>query len=270
MRDHYARDGHGRPMLDLRKAAEARRPDLPDLPELTAEERAMAARTWRGRMVNEHVSAQVFASLVPQMMRAAVPAELIAQLPAYVADELRHAEQCASVVLALGHDPVAPLPEILEVPTHTDVGPLEGVLRNVISVCCMSETVAVSVIRAEQAELDGTALGEVLDTILADEITHARFGWRFLGRMVRLLDDDARARLSAYLVPALRHQIAYEVPKLPVNSGLRPEVAMAGVCDGLEARQLFYDTVEQVIVPQLEQAGLAARDAWAEARRPAA
>lgn len=273
MRAHVNQTAAGQPVLDLREAAAARRPDLSDLPALTEEERAMAARTWRARMVNEHISAQVFASLVPQLMRAAVPPRIIARLPACISDELRHAEQCAGVVLALGHVPVAPLPEIQAVPDHADVGPLEAAVRNVLSVGCLSETVAVSIIRAEQAELAGTALGRVLDSILADEIAHARFGWGFLGEVLPLLDAAARARLDAYLVVALRHQIEFEVPKLPIHAGLRPAVAKAGVCDGGFARGLFYDTVDQVIVPQLEAAGLAGRAAWAEARataRPAA
>jgi hypothetical protein len=273
MRAHVNQTRAGQSILDLRREAEARRPDLSDLPELTTEERAMAARTWRGRMVNEHVSAQVFAGLVPQLMRAAVPPSILAQVPAYISDELRHAEQCAGVVLALGHVPMAPLPEIPKVPEHDDVGPLEAVVRNVLSVGCLSETVAVSIIRAEQAELAGTTLGVILDSILADEITHARFGWGFLGRVMPLLDDAARARLDEYLVVALRHQIEFEVPKLPINAGLRRVVAQAGVCDGGLARDLFYDTIEQVIVPQLDAAGLAGTAAWTEARataRPAA
>ena len=81
-------------------------------------------------------------------------AALQAEVPAMIADEYRHARQCAGVVLALGGDPVAPLPAIQALPEHADVSPLEAVLRNVISVGCLSETVAVSVIRAEHAELE--------------------------------------------------------------------------------------------------------------------
>ena len=255
----------GLPVLDLRREAEARRPDLHDLPQLTPAERAMAQRTWRGRMVNEHCSAQVFASLVPQMMRAAMPPSLQAAVPTMIADEYRHAEQCAGVVLALGGMPVAPLPPIHPLPDHADVPPLEALLRNVISVGCMSETIAVSVIRAEQAELEGTVLGGVLNSILADEIQHARFGWQLLGLVSDRMDDACRARLSDYLVDAFVHQIQWEVPKLPVNMGLRAEVARAGVCDGQLARTLFVDTIETVIVPQLEAAGLRAGDAWRQA-----
>lgn len=262
----WSEDVGGRPILDLRAEGAEHRPDLHDLPDLTEAERAMAVRTWRGRMVNEHVSAQVFAGLVPQLMRAALPPALQAEVPAMIADEYRHARQCAGVVLALGGDPVAPLPVVQPLPSHDEVSPLEAVLRNVISVGCLSETVAVSVIRAEHAELDGSTLGGVLSTILADEVQHARFGWKLLGLVAPRLDADARARTSRYLVDALRHQIAWEVPKLPVNLGLRDELAKAGVCDGAQARELFFATIGEVVVPQLEAAGLDARRAWAAAQ----
>lgn len=261
---HESADGI--PLLDLRAEGAQHRPDLSELPALSDDERAMAIRTWRGRMVNEHVSARVFASLVPLAMKATVPGAQLAQLAGYVADELRHAEQCAGVVLALGGQPVAPMPDLPDVPVHEDVGPLEALLRNVLSVCCMSETVAVSVIRAEHVELEGTALGRVLTAILADEIQHARWGWGLLGQVKDRLDDNTRARLGRYLVDAFAHQIRWEVPKLPVNPGMRPELAQAGVCDGLDARALFTDTLERVVVPQLEAAGLPARKAWSDAR----
>lgn len=266
MKAAFAEDRRGRPVLDLRAEGRAHRPDLSDLPALTDEERAMAVRTWRGRMVNEHTSAQVFAGLVPQAMRAALPPALQAELPTMIADEYRHARQCAGVVLALGGEPVAPLPAIEPLPDHADVGPLEAFLRNALSVGCLSETVAVAVIRAEHAELEGTALAEVLASILADEVQHARFGWKVLGMLAPRLDADATARTNRYLVDALRHQIAWEVPKLPVNLGLRAEVAKAGVCDGSAARALFFDTLETVVVPQLEAAGLEAAEAWRVAR----
>jgi hypothetical protein len=249
-------------VLDLR--ASARPVVLDDLPDLSADERAMAARTWRGRMVNEHVSASVFAGLIPQMMRAAVDPAWIAQVPTMAADELRHAEQCAGVVAALGHAPIALLPPIEPMPEHSEVGPLEALLRNVISVGCMSETVAVAVIRAEHAELEGSTLGRVLAEILADEVQHARFGWSLLGALAPTLDDAARARLSGWLEVAFAHQLAWELPKLPVHLGLRAEVAAAGVCDGSLARELLFETLGGLVVPQLEAAGLAAQAAWAK------
>jgi hypothetical protein len=266
MRAHFAQIDDDRPVLDLRKEAKAHLPDLTGLPELSDDERAMAARTWRGRMVNEHVSAQVFAGLVPQAMAAALPGHLQAQLPKAIADEYRHAEQCAAVVMALGHEAVAPLPPIQPLPVHEDVGPLEGFLRNCLSVGCLSETIAVSIIRAEHAEMEGTPLGELLGSILADEVQHARLGWTVLGLLAPRLDDAARERMSEYLEDAFLHQLQYEIPKLPVNSGLRPELGLAGVCDGGAARALFFDTFAVVIVPKLEEVGFKAELAWERAQ----
>jgi hypothetical protein len=220
-------------------------------------------------MVNEHISAQVFAGLVPQAMRATLPPSLLAQLPAMISDELRHAEQCAGVVLALGHVPVAPLPELQPMPEHPEVGRLEAVLRNILSVGCLSETVAVSIIRAEQAELEEGPLGPVLGSILADEVQHARFGWSVLGQLAPLLDDEARARTDEWLVDALIHQIEHELPRLPLNGSQSNELRQVGVCEGLEARGLFADTVGSVIVPRLEEAGFAARRAWSRAQAEA-
>jgi len=262
MRTTFRQDPTGSPILDLRQAATKRAVDLPDLPELSDDARGMAIRTWRGRMVNEHISAQVWGALVGQLMRAALPPDVLSGVADAVCDELRHAELCAAVVQALGGTAVARLPPLEAVPMHPEVSPLEGALRNIISVGCMSETIAVSIIRAEQAELEGSALGTVLSSILADEVAHARLGWRVLGLCAPLLDDDTRERLSTYLIEAFAHQVAHELPKLPVLGVVAEDAAAAGVCDGGFARDVFFDTMETVIVPGLEKAHLAARPAW--------
>ena len=267
MHTHYNHDGRGEPILDLRTEAAARRVDLSGLPKLSHEERMTAIRTWRGRMLNEHLSASVWASLVPQLMRAAAPPTALSSAATAMSDELHHAELCAGVVLALGGVPSAPLPALSAVPEHEDAGPLEAVLRNVVSVGCMSETIAVSIIRAEHAELEQGPLGAVLAGILADEVSHARFGWLLLGQLLPRLDAEARARLDRYLIDAFVHQVVYEVPKLPVVPGRRAELAEAGVCDGGFARALFVDTIEGVIVPAFEKVGLKAGPAWAQARQ---
>jgi len=42
-----------------------------------------------------------------------------------------------------------------------------------------------------------------------------------------------------------------------------PDAARAyGLCDGADARALFYDTVRDVIIPRLEAHGVPAEAAW--------
>jgi hypothetical protein len=248
--------------LDLRQEAAELAYRLDDLPDLDEDELAAAQATWRGRMVNEHVSSRVFAALIPQMMRANVRPARQAEVAAMIGEELRHARSCAGVLAALGGEARATLPKLDDVPSHEDAAPVEAVLRNVMSICCLSETVAVSLISAEYFELEGSQIGDVLKHILADEVRHARFGWELLTELLPTIDEDTRARLNAYLEVALRHLHDHELAHLPACSQMSDNVARAGVCDGAEARKLFFETVENVIVPGLEERGLAGRRAW--------
>ncbi|MSQ82640.1 MAG: ferritin-like domain-containing protein [Myxococcales bacterium] len=251
-------------LIDLRAEASAGAPLLTDLPELTAQERQAAIETWRGRMVNEHISARVFGSLLGQAMQAGVCASRLEELAAFASEELRHARQCASAVCALGGEAVAPLPPLPKVPEHADAAdPMEALLRNVISVCCMSETVAVALIRAETLEIGPPTLRKVLDSILADEVGHARWGWTLL-REVAQPDPQLCQRLDRYLPVAFEHLVIHELAHLPAHDGWGQSTAQIGVCSGEAARALFFDTVGQVIAPGLDDCGLAGTVAWAQ------
>lgn len=248
--------------LDLR--AEAAAAALPlDGSMLSDVERRAAVGTWRGRMVNEHISARVFAGMIPQMMAAAVPASAIALVADMIAEELRHGVQCAAVVHALGGDAIAELPPLPAVPLHADAPPLEALLRNVLSISCLSETVAVALIGAERELAGPPAMQSTLTAILADEVGHARFGWRLLETLAPRITPELRARLGDYLVAAFRHLREHELAHLPPHPAPSVEAERYGVCDGNDARQLFFETVRSVIIPGLEAHGIPAARAWA-------
>lgn len=249
-------------LLDLRGPAKEMGLEVGSTDDLSEADRAQAIGTWIGRMVNEHISARVFSALVPQMMRAGLDPRWTEAVATMASDELRHGRQCAAVVEALGGEAVAELPPITDVPTHDDCSPLEAVLRNLISISCLSETVAVSLIRAEKEESTTPGIQEILDTILADEVQHARFGWRVLDELSPSLDPEMKARLGDYLIGAFHHLRTHELAHLPLGPSPSEEAERVGVCDGLDARRLFFDTVEEAIVPGLESHGIPARAAW--------
>ena len=130
-----------------------------------------------------------------------------------------------------------------------------------LSVCCLSETVAVALIGAERAELQAGPLRTLLTRLWADEIGHARFGWHFLAEAIPTLRADAIARTNAYLARAFAHLEAHERAHLPLVR-LETDAAAYGLCDGYESRALFYETVSSVILPQLARLGLEADRAW--------
>jgi hypothetical protein len=170
---------------------------------------------------------------------------------------------CGAVVEALGAEARAQVPDRTPFPEHADATPREAALRNLISISCLSETVAVSLIGAERIEMPEGPLRDLLTGIYADEIGHARFGWRLAGAAVPRLSAAERARLERYLAVAFAHLEAHELAHLPVDLAPPAEAVALGLCSGADARTLFYETVAEVILPHLEALDLDVRRAWA-------
>lgn len=246
--------------LDLRDAARAHQPAIPSVPAL----REAAIATWRGRMVNEHGSARVFEGLARQL-EAAGHGELAAEVETFAVEERRHGVLCGAVVEALGGEAVAEILPGETFPEHDDVTALEGALRNMLSICCLSETVAVALIGAERIEMPEGELRDLLTRIWSDEVGHSRFGWRTLEKLAPTLDAATRERLGDYLEVAFAHLVEHELGHLPLSSRPPPEGVVYGLCSGPDARVLFLDTVVQVIVPGLEAHGIPAQRAWTAA-----
>jgi len=247
------------PTLDLRDPARALSPNIVHLPHL----RDAAIGTWTGRMINEYSSARVFEGLAKQFAAAGVD-DVVEEVRGFASEERRHGVLCGAVVEALGGEARATIPEGEEYPAHEDADtPLEAALRNMLSICCLSETVAVSLIGAERIEMPDGELRELLTKIYADEVGHSRFGWRTLGRLAPTLDKAMKERLGDYLEVAFDHLVEHELGHLPESSQPPPEGAALGLCSGPDARKLFFDTVEHVIVPGLEVHGIPAKRAWA-------
>lgn len=248
--------------LDLRTLSRPLAPTITVEPGL----RGAAIATWHGRMINEYSSAPVFAGLARQLAAADAAPALVAEVLKMADEEHHHGVLCGAVVEALGGQAVGTTHPEVPLPEHADVDRFEAVTRNLLSVCCLSETVAVALIGAERLEMPEGPLRALLSTILADEVGHARLGWRWLTAIQPQLDAERRARLGAYLAVAFDHLVTHELALLVPGGPVAPEL---GLCDGGAARTLFMATVTDVIVPRLEDLGLPARAAW-DARHAAA
>jgi hypothetical protein len=132
----------------------------------------------------------------------------------------------------------------------------------VLSICCLSETIAVALIGAERFEMPDGELRCLLTTIWADEIGHARFGWRLLARVAPTLSPTTQQALGDYLEVAFAHLEAHELAHLPLASRPPSDGPIYGLCDGADARALFFATIADVVVPGLEAHGLPAARAW--------
>jgi hypothetical protein len=249
--------------LDLRavsqKLAADRALALPQHPHLLE----AAIGTWHGRMLNEYGSARVFDGLAEQMRAAELPETLASQVLEFGREERSHGAMCGAVVETLGGRAEGIIPSSYEFPWHRDaVTKRAGVLRNVLSICCLSETVAVALIGAERLEMPEGQLKDLLTTIWSDEVGHARFGWKLVGELAPSLTLDERADLNAYLRVAFGHLEEHELAHLPLASQPPKEGSELGLCSGADARTLFFRTVDEVIIAGLEKLGIEARAAW--------
>ncbi len=243
--------GRMKQTINLRALSQAVAPEIPEYPELLP----MALGTWRGRMINEYSSAIVFERLSAQINAAGLGSDLAAECATFADEERSHGVLCGAVVEALGGEAVFDARGAEEFPEHSDVSRVEALVRNLISVSCMSETVAVALIGAERLEMPDGPLRELLTKIYADEVGHARFGWRLVANLAPTLDKAATRRVDAYIAVALdaleKHELAHINPHAnPPREGVK-----LGLCNGQDARRLFFQTVDQIIVPGLKQYG---------------
>ncbi len=208
-------------------------------------------------MVNEFSSSRVFDALADQMERAEFARALVDEVRGFADEEREHGHLCGAVVESLGGEARAPFRVEGTLPEHSDAASSrEAVLRNVLSVSCLSETVAVALIGAEREEMPDGPLRELLTTIWSDEVGHARFGWRLLSEYAPLLTATEKSNLSRYLSIALGALAEYELKSLPANNFVPENGAELGLCSGKEARELFFETVKVAILPNLSALGL--------------
>lgn len=212
-------------------------------------------------MVNEYSSHEVFVALGDQAVACGFGDAVRRECLRFADEERMHGALCGAAVVAFGEEAIAPRRPGAAFPQHESAPLRARLLRNLISVCCMSETVAVALIGAEQMEMPDSPLRDLLTRIYADEVGHARFGWQVLHGVCASLDVKERAAVDRYLPVAFAHLEAHELAHLPAV-GSPPGGEAFGLCSGLDARELLYDTIEQVIVPQLAAMGFGAIVAW--------
>jgi hypothetical protein len=235
--------------IDLRVSARGQMPRLGDYPRRIC---PSAVATWQQRMINEHSSATVFEALGRQLADAGFSTELTSACATFAAEERKHGVLCGAVVEALGAAARAPAPPRPPFPRHLDAPPRAAALRNVIHICCMSETIAVALIGAERLEMPAGELRELLTQIWSDEVGHARLGWRLLEQVGGSIGGQERAAIERYLPVAFRHVEEHELAFIPELDAPAGGEAL-GLCSGRQGRFLMKETIEEVIRPGLRR-----------------
>jgi len=230
--------------------------------------RAVAAAAWRFRWQVELEAEVRFARLAGRLERLGTAPALVEVARRASADEARHAAHCARLAASLGQ-PVPASPP----PPPPDVAPSgleeeDAVTYELVAACCVTESESVAVLTALLPAARDPALRAALHELAEDEVIHARLGWAWLA-------VAAARRRTAFLgphLPAMLRGTADDGLFGPAGAASEhPALLALGVLPHSAKRALFVTSLEEVVFPGLEGAGVdtAAARSWLAERKAA-
>jgi hypothetical protein len=218
---------------------------------------------FKRRMVDEYESTTVYSSLCAQLMEANASMDTSAVVLRMAQDEFRHAEICGDVVTALGgYKGVMRETKVTPIAVHEGCSPEERALRNVI-VTSISEMYSVSWFVASLDRTTDPYLRAVTRDLLADEVVHGSFGFHYLDAWQDYL--KAEPEVCNSIARYLRYVFAVSEQ---ASVGTYSERNLGRDADALgliaygEAKDIYHQTMEQVVAPGLERFGISALKSW--------
>jgi hypothetical protein len=170
--------------------------------DLNAALRNELAEAWEHTARMEHASIAAFARFALELLSLGAPSELIQRTNAAMADETNHTRMAFALASVYRGKPVGP--GRLAIEGAMDEGDdLASFLRRVIREGCVGETVAAVEAGEGSARAKDAQVRKTLETIAADETTHAELAWRTViwaqntfGETVREVIREEMARLT--------------------------------------------------------------------------
>jgi hypothetical protein len=209
------------------------------------------AYIWTKRSLAESEATARFAAYADRMKALGAPSTFEEETRRASADEKRHLELCLGMTRRFGVDELA-LPRKDFSPLGPDSA--EQLFSDVVATCCFSETINVALLSTTLQFAKDPEIREVTRELLSDEVRHSRLGWAYLAW--------GRAQgLGASLAEGLPRMLAtVSGPDLFADEPARENDAsyrFLGDARMSERLQLFYTTVEQVILRGLQEQGIA-------------
>ena len=157
---------------DVRQVADA------EIDALSTDSRAILAAIWQERGASELKVAGGFSALSANLIEYGTADAVLKLVSRAVRDEVHHAEIAVDMAARYrGSEIEWPPPAPFPVPT---LAPADGRLRAtllVIAMCCINETLACGILEGQLSQAKSPLTRAALQTVLADEIDHARAGW---------------------------------------------------------------------------------------------
>ena len=165
-----------------------------------------ARRVWTDVAISEYAAIAMFSQVVSALAEARAPLDLIGMTSDFVADEVKHVELAARLVMQLGGAvPRAFDPTRLSPRLAPGLSPLQRANELALRVGCIGETYASGTAVPMMRATGHPVVRAVYETILRDEARHCRFGSLYFEWAEPLIDERERQRLAQVAMQTLRH-----------------------------------------------------------------
>lgn len=164
-----------------------------------------ARRGWTENAFNEYCTLVAMGQMLQALGEAQAPLDLVRMASRFPEEEVLHVELCARVAERLGGlTPRAFDPADIAPPLDPSLTPRQRATELVVRICCVGEAFSLPMLAGAMKAAAHPLTRAVLETIVADEALHGRFGYLFLAWAAPELGAAERDRLGRIASETLR------------------------------------------------------------------
>ncbi len=217
------------------------------------EDRATLAGIWQERGSSELRVAGGFSAIAAQLIEHGGSESVLEIVAQAVRDEVRHAEISVELAARYRANEVRwPGPQPVHIPL---LAPAEGRLRAtllVIAMCCINETLACAILEGQLVPAKSVLTRAALQSVLSDEIDHARAGWAHLGS--RHVTEPMKAEIARWLPRLLKAKLG----ELTDDDAPFPgeHLPNHGILTRRARKEIVATGLSEVVLPGFARAGI--------------
>ena len=213
---------------------------------VSAELRPVVAAVFADRVLGEREARARFGRLAGELEATGAERTVVELARRAADDEHRHALAFAAWAGELGRA-VDPYPAFAAAPVGHAASPqAERVLLEVVSLCCLAETVATAVLGAALDTVSVPVVKDRLHEILKDEVRHAKLGWAH----VAALSDRGSRDVIANALPGL---LDAGIPSARLETNVWPLAPELGLLPKATLMGLLREVIADVVLPGFER-----------------
>lgn len=219
-----------------------------------------AAGVWAYRARAEAQASARFAQIARDLEAVSAPEPLVSLARQARDEEAHHVELCLAMVEALGGSITRPkIPHIASGLPGLNLG--QSLLLQVVGMCCINETVSAAILGEMLKNATHPLAHRTIQTILRDEIGHARLGWGYLAWSSKKHDVTV---LGSLLPGLLRNAVEDELFESSLLVDPAESAQGMGVVPQASRFALFEAAMEDLAFPGFERFGISteAARAW--------